>query len=265
MKRYANGLTRVELIEIYKNGVSSTEIAKEFGLSARGVRHILKSEGIERNTVGQPRKHKVNEDFFKTWSHEMAWVLGMFLSDGCMSSTNYTISFIQKDTAILDKIERTMEASCARPLPTKTRKTPSMLISSKEIFNDLLELGMTPSKSLTIKFPNVPKEFLPSFIRGVIDGDGWVQDRGYVMNITSGSFDLSMGVYDVFRDWGLNSDVQMYENKNGSTFYRTWVRGKQDLINLHNIIYDDSDLFVEKKKMRMAQHINTNEQIALEM
>ena len=43
------------------------------------------------------------------------------------------------------------------------------------------------NKSLTVPFPDVPEEFLPSFVRGVIDGDGWVQKTGYVMNVTTGS------------------------------------------------------------------------------
>lgn len=234
---------------MYKDGVSSTELAELFGLTTRGVRYILNIENVEMNSTGQPRKRKVNEDFFKVWSNEMAWVLGMFLTDGCMSGSSFSISFAQKDTSILDKIEKAMDADCYRTIPTETRNTPSIVINSKKIYNDLLELGMSPAKSLTVGMTDVPEEFMPSFVRGVIDGDGWVQDRGYVMNVTSGSIEFANGLYEVFKSWDLNTSVIQE-----GVYYRIWVKGKQDIINLHNIIYDDSDLYVVKKKARMIQH-----------
>ena len=45
-------------------------------------------------------------------------------------------------------------------------------ICNKILYNDLLELGGTPRKSLTIQFPEIPDEFLSHFIRGEFDGDG---------------------------------------------------------------------------------------------
>ena len=45
------------------------------------------------------------------------------------------------------------------------------------MYEDLVKLGCVPSKSLTVKFPTeeqVPKEFLSTFILGLIDGDGSV-------------------------------------------------------------------------------------------
>jgi len=45
-------------------------------------------------------------------------------------------------------------------------------VGSKLIYNDLLNLSVTPRKSLTMLFPNIPSEFLSYFIRGYFDGDG---------------------------------------------------------------------------------------------
>ena len=145
--------------------------------------------GVKMNreqSSGQPRKHKVNEDFFKVWTHEMAWVLGLFVTDGTVNNKVHCISFTQKDERILHLIANYMEADYILAPSAPTRLTPTLLINSKEIKNDLEKLGIHSNKSLTIPFPTVPKEFLPSFVRGVIDGDGWVQKRGYVMNVTSG-------------------------------------------------------------------------------
>lgn len=59
-------------------------------LSERSILNVIHKHGIQPNRKphsGRPRKHKVNEDFFKVWSHEMAWVLGVFITDGCVNAT----------------------------------------------------------------------------------------------------------------------------------------------------------------------------------
>jgi hypothetical protein len=45
-----------------------------------------------------------------------------------------------------------------------------------------------------IPFQEVPRIYLPSLIRGIIDGDGWVQDRGYVMKVSSASVKFAKGL-----------------------------------------------------------------------
>lgn len=45
-------------------------------------------------------------------------------------------------------------------------------IGSQNLYDRLIELGLTPNKSKTMSFPNVPNEFIPHFVRGYFDGDG---------------------------------------------------------------------------------------------
>lgn len=45
-------------------------------------------------------------------------------------------------------------------------------IVNKHLWNTLNNLGCTPQKSLTLKFPNIGSELFISFIRGYFDGDG---------------------------------------------------------------------------------------------
>ena len=80
-----------------------------------------------------------------------------------------------------------MDAEYVLAPSSPTRSIPTLIINSKEIKRDLEKLGVLANKSLTVPFPDVPKEFLSSFVRGVIDGDGWVDKEGYIMNITTGS------------------------------------------------------------------------------
>lgn len=134
------GITDDVIIKLYKSGMPYKEMIPIIGLTARGICKVLHRNGVKmlrEQRSGQPRKHKVNEDFFKTWSHEMAWVLGMFITDGNVSRTNNTISFAQKDEKILHIIADYMSAEYVLSPFGPTKTTPSLIIHSKEICNDL--------------------------------------------------------------------------------------------------------------------------------
>ncbi|QHE52347.1 LAGLIDADG family homing endonuclease [Pontibacillus sp. HMF3514] len=251
------GMTDEKIIEIYKSGISYKEMERIIGLTSNAILNVVYKHGEKANHkqyAGQPRKHKVNEDFFKTWTHEMAWVLGLFITDGCVTRYN-SISFAQKDERILRLIAKYMDADYVISPPVSTRNTTSLILNSKEIKKDLEVLGVVANKSLTIGFPKVPERYLPSFIRGVIDGDGWVQKTGYVMNITTGSSFFADGLLNVFKTWGLRSEITIEESKNGNKMFRVWVKGKSTLPQLANIIYNNAtENYVIYKRDRMTIH-----------
>ena len=256
------GMTDPVIIKMYKSGMSFKEMKPIIGLSDRAIRDVMYKHGVKMNreqSSGQPRKHKVNEDFFKVWTHEMAWVLGLFVTDGTVNNKIQSISFTQKDERILHLIANYMEADYILAPSAPTRLTPTLLINSKEIKNDLEKLGIHSNKSLTVPFPNVPEEFLPSFVRGVIDGDGWVQKRGYVMNVTSGSLSFAEGLLSVFQSWKLRSEITTEISQSGNPIYRVWVKGKNTLPQLAKIIYNDAtDNYIISKKDLMTQYTNEN-------
>jgi hypothetical protein len=242
MPRLSN-ITDQEIINMYKSGMPFEEMCKIVKISDRAIRNVMYKHGVEMNreqSSGQPRKHKVNEDFFKVWSHEMAWVLGLIVTDGCIHKKLHTISITQKNEEILRLVSKYMNADYVLAPVAKTRKTPTLIINSKEIKADLEKIGICAKKSLTISFPTVPEIYLPSFIRGVIDGDGWVQKTGYVMNITTGSKEFAEGLLSVFQSWKLRSEISLQTSSSGNSVYRVWVKGKEVLPELAKIIYNET-------------------------
>lgn len=136
-------------------------------------------EGPDRRI--QKTKGNVNIDFFKTWSPEMAYVLGYFAADGGMfinSGGSRYIQFVSTDKEILVKIKKLMTSNHKIGIKKTSathlgwKKCYLMQIGSKEMYNDLLKLGFTPKKDKTIKFPKIPNEYLNHFVRGYFDGDG---------------------------------------------------------------------------------------------
>lgn len=255
------GMTDEIIIEMYKSGMPFKKMAPIIGLSDGAIRNVMYKHGIPMNREqysGQPRKNKVNENYFKAWSHEMAWVLGLLITDGHVNKTIHSIYFSQKDDRILKLIAKYMQADYILAATGPTKTTPTLVINSKIIKEDLAGLGIVANKSLTVKFPEVPEDFLASFVRGVIDGDGWVQKTGYVMNITSGSRYFAEGLFAVFQSWKLHTEITTSVTKKDTPIYRIWVKGKSDLPKLANIIYNDvsTDNFNFKKRQRMSQRID---------
>lgn len=156
---------------------------------------------------GRPRKHKVNENYFKVWSHEMAWVLGLFVTDGHVNKKYHSINFSQKDERILRLIAKYLEADYVLAPYGKTKATSTLIINSKIMKEDFALLGITAHKSLTVPFLKVPAEYLSSFIRGVIDGDGWVEKRGYSITVTSASLDFANALLNLYKSWYLKSGI----------------------------------------------------------
>ena len=141
---------------------------------------------------GGHNRYKFDKVFFKKWTPEMAYILGFLYADGDIedvrkSSRTQYITFGSKDKEILESIRFAMgsEHNINRRAHHKFISPSGKIyecadfyrlrIGSKNMFADLLELGLTPRKSLTIKFPNnIPNDCFSHFIRGYFDGDGCI-------------------------------------------------------------------------------------------
>lgn len=121
----------------------------------------------------------VDEEFFTQWSPNMAYILGFFAADGCLTinqkRNNKYVEFTSTDYEIIEKIKRTLKSG--HKITTRKRDEKWLIsyriqIGSKKIFDDLINLGFTPNKSKTLEFPIIPLNYLSHFIRGYFDGDG---------------------------------------------------------------------------------------------
>jgi hypothetical protein len=140
---------------------------------------------------GGHNQKNFDKDFFKIWSSEMAYVLGYIYADGAIedvrksSRTCYT-AITSVDYDLLDKVRKTLSSNhelYIKKAHTQTfpdgkkylcKKAYVLRIGSKSMFSDLVKLGLTPRKSLTLKFPDIPIKLLGYFIRGYFDGDGCI-------------------------------------------------------------------------------------------
>jgi len=116
-------------------------------------------------------KYTLNADFFNKWSQKVAYVFGLFCSDGNVSKDGTYCGFHihKKDTEILELIKKAMKSNHAIEI---RGKYAYFRIYNKKIAQGLIRLGCIPRKSLTLKFPEIPDKYLKHFVRGYFDGDG---------------------------------------------------------------------------------------------
>jgi len=105
------------------------------------------------------------------------------MADGNLNSTYNIIelSLKESDKEHLEKYLKFLEHKAINKIKYHTNKLGNsyrLTITNKHIWNTLNNLGCTPRKSLTLKFPNI-KEHIIDFIRGYFDGDGCLTYKRY--------------------------------------------------------------------------------------
>lgn len=101
-------LSKPEIIHLYAEGKGTSEIAMLANVSARYIRMVLSDkERAKARYRSWKRKYDITEDYFKTWSNNMAYILGFIAADGVIQKENQCVSVSQKESYILEDIKRT--------------------------------------------------------------------------------------------------------------------------------------------------------------
>lgn len=126
-------------------------------------------------------KYKVNEQFFATWSHEMAYVLGFWFADGSIEHApamrGHYIRVSSTDRENVERIRSAMESqhTIVHIKSNVRHKTKYLLrIGSQKLFHQLVDRGVLERKSRIVSFPTLPPQYIHTFVRGYFDGDGCV-------------------------------------------------------------------------------------------
>ncbi|MBB5174530.1 intein-encoded DNA endonuclease-like protein [Texcoconibacillus texcoconensis] len=248
-KKSKRTLDKTEIINMYRDGYSTSEIGECANISARYVRQILTENNIPKRPRGHwKRKYDLNEDYFKTWSNNMAYILGFFVADGTIPQHAQTVSFSQKSKSILEDIKAEMGSN--QPLYRNEKTGVYILnLNSKVMKMDLIQIhGIKPNKSSTIEFPHVPDKYLNHFIRGYFDGDGFVNYPKFFVSFVGGSYLFMKQLQNKLEKQGFETNFTSH-----ATFYRVYISGRRTIKLFSDWMYTDKGLFLQRKYNEFKQ------------
>lgn len=250
-------MEKSEMIKLYLDGSSTSDIANLANVTSRYVHMVLTDNNVEMRARGSwKRKYDINEDFFKTWSNNMAYILGFFIADGVIVKNCQTVSISQKEKEILEDIKKEIKSN--HPLCINKNTGVFMLnLNSKIMKNDLINIhGITPCKSYDVQFPYVPEEFLHHFIRGYFDGDGYVNYQKYTVSFVGGSHNFMQSLSEILYEQNFHPN---FINKD--THYRVILSGRRTIKLFSDWIYKEKELFLQRKYEVFQQETLNLEQL----
>lgn len=169
--------------------------ARVLALETKAIEVETKEVDGEKGRRVLVRRH-ANSSLFETWSPAMAYALGVIATDGCLHESRRgrdgsktvidRVSVAQKEPELLEKVLAILESNAALRFQPR-RVSPSgvvagdlwtFTISDRRLVEDLFALGITPRKSKSLRFPQVPAPLMRHFVRGCWDGDGSVYRDG---------------------------------------------------------------------------------------
>ena len=280
-----------EIVNKYLNGAFANQLAEEYiGNKTRYdiIFKILEENNISKrsasenkklkdrkyyNTNFNNRRYNCNHDFFKTWTSEMAYILGFLATDGSIVETKIKIGLQRRDCELLEKINKAIEGNYPITFLEKKSKatnnfyfeTASLEISSIPMVEDLKKLGVTENKTFTIKsFKEiVPNDYEIDFLRGVIDGDGGFDivkgpkkiGKDIRMRVSSASLEFIEYLKELTDKYKIRSSGIKIDNKNRkNTLYVLNYSTKSSII-YYKLAYQNASIYLKRKKDKFDKFI----------
>ena len=237
-----------------KNPKPFTHYAKKLGVTGPAIRMWFKKAGIKAipQSILQ-RKYKVDEEYFNNVdSQDKAYIIGFLYADGWNSESREAVylSLKEEDKYILDSMTRLLQPK--KPLRFIKKRKDSysnsyrLCIENLAISKQLKSLGVLGCKTFLLKFPEwLESKLIPHFIRGYMDGDGWVGVKScslvgttdfcaYISKILSTR--LGITTYTRTRHPDRNHNIRQLE-----------VNGRLQTIKFLDWIYKNANLYLFRK------------------
>jgi len=259
---------KIWIINEFNKGIRLWQIAEKYNCDYTVIRSRLKKWINYKSNYNL--KFNLNENYFETINTpNKAYFLGLMYSDGCVRegkkrSKQLMICLQEGDENVLRDFIKELKFTGDLYFNNRTDKTCSfrgnsyksmnfykLHVSSTKLCNDLIKLGCIPRKSLALKFPTeeqVSKEFLPYFILGLLDGDGWasIDKNGHVSVGFTGTYHVLEGIRNFLHEKINFSNENQIKNNIGC--YRLCYGGKKQLKKFFNLVYKDINIFINRKK-----------------
>lgn len=176
---------------------------------------------------------KINSEFD-------AYFLGLIMTDGYIVENKIGIDLIDEDCIkfLSESIGKNYNIYPQENKQTKFR----LLLTDKELVNNLKRFGITERKSYNLSAPVLMKDeekFIPYILRGIIDGDGSVSPTSYggtQFFIVTMSVDFKNWIVDILENRLYMIDIHVRQNKDG--LWRIETSNQYNIFKLIALVYN---------------------------
>lgn len=252
-----------KVLELLKTKTQK-EIAKIYNVSYSTINRLIISSGIKVAGRSRLNESKLKFDinyFDEINNEEKAYWLGFIAADGCLK--NNKVSLISKDKEMIDKFKSYLSAehklSTIKTLDKRTKKeyTSYKISITNNLFTRKLENYINNDKSNNFVLPSIEDKYIPFFIAGMFDGDGYVGFRnGEKLRCSLISTkECLIQIQNIIEKIGIKK-TELYKYKNTKNVWKMHLySGAYDFLNY---IYNDkhSEIYLSRKYNKFKEYEN---------
>jgi len=264
VKRLCIDKSILKSMYLYKRH-SQDEIGRRFNCSQWVISNRLRSLGIKTrlktcNLV--KRTYRYNNNFLKNITPDIAWILGLLVSDGYVRKNNNSGYFglrlkrsdedvILKAKAILKYGGPIHRGTCRLEHKSIIKEFDFSILQISDIkaVGELEQIGIKQNKTRNEKFLECIKEtnnqeIISNFIRGVFDGDGsalFDHKRKSACFQIVGTCQLLQEIQNYLMSYCYLNKTKLTQNILGTNHYALRYRGNIQIIKILDWIYKYSN------------------------
>lgn len=260
---------RDRICSLYADEKSINDISSICKIPSVAVFRVLKKSNIKLRQdqscyLHKMRRYDIDAGFFnKIDTPDKAYILGFLYADGNAHSklAQIKLKLQERDRHILEEINEKIGHS--KPLHFHSadlishQNQLSIVITCKEIYNDLIRHGVIPNKTFKVVYPSwLQDKLISHFIRGYFDGDGcfYIDYKRKVaewslIGTTEFCLELQKILMNLFN---IRSSIQ-HDVRCKVGIDRLRVRKKRDILTISAWLYNDTDFFLKRKKNKYLE------------
>lgn len=247
---------------LYQNGMSLAKIENKYGYSRTVVRRIFHEHNWEiRNRYDAIyNKYSYNHHYFDNIDNpNKAYFIGFLYADGYNSGSGFSVELQYRDKAVLYGFKNLLDYNgdikfYERSVsPNNKSDTCKININGRYVSKKLSELGCVKNKSLILDFPDwITEELFPFFLKGYIDGDGWVQK--YRIGLMS-TDKFCNGVKDYLKShYNIESKVYNMKKHYNEHTKTLDITNRKNIIPLVELMFSEATIEIPRKKEKYIEY-----------
>lgn len=277
--------------------MSPGEIASAYGVSNKYIRSTIAKAGLVARSVSEGlnlalsrgRRHgsvskniTLKPELFDTWTPESAWVTGLLLADGSITTNNnHLMALGLIDLETIEKVADIIgypRESIYYIERSSGHHYYQIQSGNRNLIEKLIRLGVTPRKSSTVRLPQHPEHMSPHLLRGYFDGDGsYSKGSSARFSLGTCSLTLAKGITRLlYEQAGISMRKRGWSSRNVNTstdpqlpiyvstcnekpFYTIQTGARGNIIALYHYLYTNVDwsICMDRKRATLEAHLNS--------